>query len=921
MFHRPGEINFPGSNINAATRRFATQTRQAQFGVPGPINQAQPNADPQNQTAASLFSFNTTARIVFGVVTDVTSIANAYRVQLEKHKQPVVAYLAPRTSCNIFGARELTTLLPGTQVQCIWHEQLSVASIIAVSPPVGIDGRLANHSIISGATRQRDDTSHSRPLEFEKNGRIPSFTAGRPFDATNAGEVGWITETGMRVFLDSFMAAIGGEESCQLSFFHHDMLARLAAYNFQLWTACREHESFNDQDETMDWTGFAMYPWENLGLAQRADGTKINSADEWQNQNKHYFKMEPIDDYMMPWHREREFHGYLGQGGKRCLVAPPIEFEDLGDAGSIGNTEAGEGNRTSNTSYVGGSGTVGAQHPGLFDSFVTADGRWCVQSAKGISLVKRSTIILPTRKQRPEDNNGDNPDNYKFSGILGEGPDHSITGDIATSGDNKAFNRAAGILDLHAYMFNYAGLHPFFYHAEDYEVKEESETTWADGKSAEVPDYGKLAAEAYIDAEDYKKTWDIDHRYGESDFYTLSCGFELLEDGGVVISDGYGGTIRMCGGSIEISAPGDIWFKSGRNVNSWAGRDAVIRAKNSVDVTASNKDVRIKAEKNLMVLGGNGGEGGVLVESRGASPELNFDECGEEAKTTGIILRSQNAPIATWTNSLFLHATDNGVIMLDADNGNGNIMTYADSVNNYLGSGFFGHFNVTGEASSPQVEGPSFELSEGAASFPGTACIKGSAIVDGPGIFNGSLAVIGGVAATSGAPDIAQLEGEARQNVEEQIQECSDRIETDLPDIGQSIISGVTSTFYEANRVGDSDIILKGEVSLRVQTDYKTENFILYEDRWQQLGRITGKASATWQETPVTCLGQQTYPYPGREAFESGSNFVQQDLNLFDANEGQSKDRGTQPELSDEYAEPSFAEPNKVSLNNYTVIS
>ena len=110
----------PGASDNGSSaRRFAGRTLEAQYGAPGPINQARPVTDPQNQTAASLLSLNSTARILYGMITDCTAIGNAYRVQFEKAKQPVVAFFGSRTTNSTFGAREVTTLQPGTMVTCI----------------------------------------------------------------------------------------------------------------------------------------------------------------------------------------------------------------------------------------------------------------------------------------------------------------------------------------------------------------------------------------------------------------------------------------------------------------------------------------------------------------------------------------------------------------------------------------------------------------------------------------------------------------------------------------------------------------------------------------------------------------------------------------------------------------------------------
>lgn len=929
-------------SLGAATRRLLAQFMQAQFGVPGAFNQLQPVADPQNQTGASLLSFNQTGRIVHGYITDCTAIGNVYRVQLEKNKQPVVAFLSPRTSSNLFGARELTTLLPGTTVTCIWHEQLSWAQIIGVIPPVGTSARLGNQSVIHGASRNRVDEAHKRPFRMEDGGYIPAFLAGRPFDAVNCGETGWITETGVKAFVDSFMAIFGVEESCQISFHYHDMLARLSAYNFQLWTAVREHESFNDQDETLDWTGWAMYPWEQLGLDSRADPTKILSPTQWQQDTPWYSKMEPVDDYLMPWHREREFHGYLGQGGKRCVVAPAIDFDSSGgNKGSSGGKDTSQGARTVYTGYEGGeeatgptiitdesggsfnepgssgSKKAGALHPGLFDSFVTADGRFCVQSAKGISLVKRAAIMLPTRLQPPASPAGDNEKNYRFSGILGDGPEHKITGDIETSGELQNLNRAAGIMDMHAYFFNYAGLHPFLYHKKDYKVYEESEAEWAGNSSEEVPDFGKLASEAYIDAEDYKKTWFIDHRYGEQAFYTLSCGFELLDDGGVMITDGYGGAIRMTGGSIEISAPGDIWLRSGRNVNLWAGHDAIIRSKNSFDISSSTHDGRIKAEKNLMLLGGHSGKGGVLVESRGAG-DLDFETVGEDASIGGLILKSKAGPIASWSPELYLRTGGPGMysgpIVLDANQGQGAVSIYSQYTNVYSDRGVYFHFD--GLQSNGR---PSGYISATGAAFPGTVCIGGGLIADGNAAFSGVVTAVRRFVSKD-CPNVQCLNDEGEGQMNESFDQCRELLESKLPDFGAKFLEEVLQPrFYEERRPGNEDVILKGEFGFRSRANYRTENFVLYEDRWQQLGRIKGSVSSKWEEKAVTSQGRETYPYPGTEAFQ-GTNYVQQDLTIFDAVAGRAKDRGEANSLNDEYASPAFGEPTRTSLNEYLVI-
>jgi len=909
-------------SAGAAQRRFATSLLEAQFGAPGPFNQARPLTDPQSQTAASLFSFNQTARIVHGVITDGTPIGNVYRVQLEKAKQPVVAIYGSRTSSAVYGARELTTLHPGTMVMCVWHDSMPYAQIITVIPPTGTAANMNQHTMIHGASRARVDAAHRRPFQMDSNGRIPAMLAGRPFDALMGGEAGWITETGVKLFIDSFMGLFGIDESCQLSFFYHDMMCRLAAYQYQLWTSVREEESLNDQDEAQDWTGYAMYPWESMGLAARSDPTQIKTPQEWQIDTPYYSKMEPRDNYLMPWHRERHFHGYLGQGGKHCVTAPPTQFTDKGDKGSNDSLDTAQGARSQYALFSGGegSGIRDLKLPGLYDNFVTADGRWCVQSAKGCSIVKRCAITVPARRRRPEEPEGDNDKNYKASGLLGDGADHKITGDIKTNGKHTNFNRAMGVQDMHAYFFNYAGVHPFYYHAKDYYLPEESEAKWADGKSEEVPDYSKLADNMYLSPDNYKKSWLIDHRYDKQTFYTLSSGIELLDDGGVMIYDGYGACIRMTGGSIELSAPGDIWLKSGRNTNVWSGHDVILRAKNSWDVTATNGDGRLKAEKNMMALAGNGGTGGMLLESRGVGPTFDFDTLGEDSTMGGVVIRSTKSPFVTWSQSIYMRTggadIQPGPIVLDANRGSAAVVTYASVEQHYINDSAYWHFSTTDEV----VSGPSARLSASGTLLPGGIEVKGGIVADGAGIFNGQVVSTSAFAAVN-APYVGELKPADVAKIKALTEKCQKAIEKTIPqDVGQATMDTIlTKEFYGDNKPGDDAVIRKAEFCLRVTDDYRTEGFTLHEDRWQQLARLTGKSSKQWEEKPVLCQGQKTYPYPGADAFQS-QTFVQQNLTMFDANEGHSKDRGQPSELSDEYKTPKFGEAKSVSLNQYTVI-
>jgi len=904
--HTMGD-NLPGIAIDllALFRKQQLQRQEDQLSTGGPVTQTRPSADPQNQSAASVNSLNTASRTVIGVITDATPIGHIYRVQLEKMRQPMAAIYAPRTTTTRFGATEFTSLQPGTQVLCVLHDMGSIAVIIGVLPPPNTNPAKGFFGLLHASTRARVDSADYAPYRMEDNGGATSFTAGRPYDSI-LGDYGAMSETGCRILIDSFMAQLGVTEMSQLTFYHHDMLAKLAAYNYLAWTCCSERESLNDQDEVSDWTGYATYPWEQLGQFVRQDPTRILTAQQWQKDTPAYSKMELADDYTMPFHREREWHGYLGQGGRRAVVGPP------------------QTNRDRHFSYRGGGGTVNPVLPGLYDEFTLLDGRHGMQSVKGISIVKRAGIMLPVRRRRPEDPNGDNSQTYKASGTVGNGSEHKITGDIATTASHPSQNRAMGIMDMHAYFFNYANNQPFISHERDYDVAEEAAATWAGRKSEDTPTFSDLRSRMLLDTEKHKKRLFIDARYGEQDIYTLPCGLELLDDGGVVLYDGFGGEIRMTGGSITISAPGDIWLKSGRNTNVWSGDDINMRALNSVDIIATNRDVRVKSERNMQLLAGNSGFGGMLLESRAVGSAFDFSKPGEAAKTSGIILRAPTSVVATYSQNIYLRTGSedgsiaNGVIVLDAAKGEQQIITVSQSITSHVKDIVRFNFGEAGEPTHTAF------FSKSVSTLPGQLFVGGSLAVDGGVYAKQSFFSSEGHIATanSGSGLVGHLEGESLTSVIDYIAQGADYIETKFPEAAKLSFEAIlTNILYVDGGVGSDAVITQSRVSLRTREDYGTAHFAVFEDRWQQLARLGGEIMSVWRERPVKTQTGDTYPYPGAEAFSDGAElFYQQDTVLFDVQNGRSRPHGAGDSLSDLYANPAFAAPVGRSLNTYTVV-
>jgi hypothetical protein len=144
----------------------------------------------------------------------------------------------------------------------------------------------------------------------------------------------------------------------------------------------------------------------------------------------------------------------------------------------------------------------------------------------------------------------------------------------------------------------------------------------------------------------YDEKFDGNETVKLAKFDKRRAGAYIGEDGSVIIRDAWGSEIVMLGGNVSISCAGNVMLLPGKTALTIAGDDIVQKAQNSVDIHASEHDVRLSAARNMEILGGGDESqysGGVIIESRGngVSPWDGKDK-GEEARVSGITLRTKN---------------------------------------------------------------------------------------------------------------------------------------------------------------------------------------------------------------------------------------------------------------------------------------
>lgn len=902
-----------GQKPDLVARQAQLRTQEAPLSSGAAHGQTRPVSDPRSQIAAHLHSFNRVPRIAFGIITDYSMLAHCYRVQLEHSLAPIACTLGSHASLSSIGPRELNSLNPGDQVWVLVNPSQTAGVILCLMPTAMSQAMAGFPDFLTQASRTRVDEGHRLPMKMLSNGRVTDWLSGRPLDGIN--ELGWITATGLKISIDDYMVQLAVDEMTGVFGFYHDSLLRIAGYNLQLWTAGNEREGFNDQGEYNDSLLYTPYPWEQTGVFAQTNPSTQNSAQATQVDQPWYSKLEPLSDHAQPFHRSQLYQGYLGQGGRTVVVAPPLSPPAIWQY-KPGSAAGGE--------------TAPASTPpplvGVFEESRGLDGRYFVRSAKGIVLAKRLLIPVPARQKRPEDTQGDNETNYKFAGLNGNGPAHQITGDIGTTDtDNPQLQRCAAVLDLHTYLFNYAGLHPFHYHDYDYATPEESALEYAQVDQV-VPQFTSLATRMFLAAPP-PRTLQIDHRYGEQNYYPSESFLALLEDGGIVLGDGFGAELRMTGGHIFMTAPGDIWLQSGRSLQQWAGFDVVTRANNCVDVSTTTGFIRLKAQQSLEALAV---EGGVLIESRGAGGEYDFTNVGDDVNFAGVVLRAPQSTVVSLASDIYLRTgtqdgtIPSGDIVIDAGRGTASVITHANNQHHFVGGSVLQYF---GQDEDWQV---GYEFSADFCTIGAPLGVLGPAIINGDIINHGFITVVGGHIATEQAQAFAllvpPLQGQGLTDAYQAIADIQSRAQQTLPTLGQQVFNiNPEGEYYSNNQIGNDITIEQAGFSFRTVEQYKSEAFVLYESRWQQMARLGQQQTPSWTEVGVTGEVEETWPYPGRENF-TGNTFMQQDLNLYLFEEGGfvAKDRATshQPINTDpQYANPQYAAPQATTLNgNYPIV-
>jgi hypothetical protein len=363
------------------------------------------------------------------------------------------------------------------------------------------------------------------------------------------------------------------------------------------------------------------------------------------------------------------------------------------------------------------------------------------------------------------------------------------------------------------------------------------------------------------------RTLKIDNRPGHSHkIYQSRSLIAMNDDGSVVITDGYGSQIIMAGGNIYLTAQGDIWQQPGRSAITWAPHDIIQRAGNCVDVTAAKKDIRLKAERNLHGLAGNAGDfGGIMFEARGKGFATDYSKAGTDVISTGIALVAKDSQILEYGRRIYHRATNEGEIIMDADQGKGYIFQFSNGEFHTTQKGVTNLFGVRPSQGLNGAVASYFDdrnvLYSQAGAFVTSAriiaapaasmIIKGTMLAKQFGQDNGSV-FVGSKWHAKTSKDLNKV--------------ADDMVDLQL-DAATSVREVSKQLYVDKTMIGNETYLKQLGFSCRTDDQYGLQNFVIFESNWQHLYTANG-AGTTWDEPIVMGPnGSLTRPHPGHETW------------------------------------------------------
>jgi len=454
-----------------------------------------------------------------------------------------------------------------------------------VSPADGSAGaKFADTEFPEGGVAQFTESGPAAVASDKDYPYRGDFQCGRPHDMV-PGEYALLNHAGSGVVIGALSATVKGSEMASVRCSALDDQVRVTSGHFKHINAAGSNEIYNDGGYVTVESFVSLYHHERLGLnkpqSEAFRWTAAGTAAAFGEKRSGVSPLKPTQTAKKRFYR---YAGYLGDI-VNVFVASPDSDKDVEEMANPG------------------------KDAGLLHYHVDSSGRFTLRSAGGVLFERYDRIPVPKRMHYAWDPSGDKAGGSpKAKTPFSLDAKHPMASGLA-------------LADMAAW-WNSQAYTRFVQFGKDFRVQKQSEL------SCPADEYDKYGS----GTENFQE-YDLRHSY-----------MGLLPNGSIVLRDAWGSEIVMADGRITFNAAANIEIRSGSSVVILGGDDVVAKAYNSVDLSATKKDVRIKAENNLQVVSM---KRGVLIQSKaeGDADPSAWEKAGEDLQSAGVVLKADKSSV------------------------------------------------------------------------------------------------------------------------------------------------------------------------------------------------------------------------------------------------------------------------------------
>jgi hypothetical protein len=222
-------------------------------------------------------------------------------------------------------------------------------------------------------------------------------------------------------------------------------------------------------------------------------------------------------------------------------------------------------------------GAAAQPRSGKFRLHVNNDGGVLVQSVSDIVLERVCRIVVPIERKRWDDPTGTLAEEYDK---LSKGPLKAW--EYSQNPDN-IFHAAYQLRHYARWLAGLHGLARFHQNIKDWEVPTEEDTPAPQMVGSEAD---KLAANPETD----------------SNYIETYATIRIMRDGSITLLDGYGSSVMLAGGNVQVSATKHLTLEAAGDVNIVAGQNMNLKARRSIEIVATRGGLVLKSKAWLRAI-------------------------------------------------------------------------------------------------------------------------------------------------------------------------------------------------------------------------------------------------------------------------------------------------------------------------------